>query len=160
MSIIPGIHAQLNIDLPPPYYVSSWMYSGESISDGVLTPSASRPSQEIKIKVSGDGATVHGVIRDQSGDPVANTLAIIAPWPMRFIDGFPVCRTANATSGEFTFSQLAPGEYRLLAIEEFAWEEWQRPGLLEAQLRDATPVIAKAGSETKSETEVRRIAVQ
>ena len=108
-----------------------------------------------ELMVGQDGAPdIEIVLRTDPGE-IAGTLAPSAAatgrvWLLLVSEsGKRPPKTAWLSSGEFRFTGVAPGKYRIHAWNSGTEVEWGTPGLLSTLALSGTPVEVKAGGETK-----------
>lgn len=137
---------------PPPWYVQSATSGTVDIlrDDLVIVPG--RRPEPLDIVLRDDGATLSGKIVDNGAG--APGFVVLIP-----DQGSPdQIRTSNTgSSGEFQLSALAPGDYKLLALDRSDAIEFRRPEVLAPYLSKAVRVVLRAGEQT--DTSVERIPV-
>jgi hypothetical protein len=88
-------------------------------ADATLKPvdigSGAQPVLEVLI--SANGGTVSGTVRNDKGESVAASQVVLAPVSRELGGVQRLVKTAAASQGTFRFSGVAPGDYRVLAIE-------------------------------------------
>lgn len=126
-------------------YVSSISSGGVDLTRDVLTVGPGGASAPIEITLRNDGGAIDGSVTGQlqAGGEMPNT----------WIYAIPLLAT-NATlpnlswgaSGKFTFSNLAPGSYRVVACDSFQQIEFRTPEGLAAWAGKGQVVNVEAGS--------------
>ena len=157
--MVPGATGQFNLSLPERYFISSATYAGQPIRDLIVTANPLATSSDILIKVAASGATVQGTVKDK-GEPVPRAIAVLMPWPIRLFGNFPICLTAPVEDGAFRFAQLPPDSYRLIVVEEEAWNtELQRPGVLDALAASGASVDTQEHQNIQLDEDLKHIVV-
>jgi Carboxypeptidase regulatory-like domain len=102
------------LNLPEDYYLKSVAISGHEMPPDRVLVSGTRGDMEITFSAS--GARIDGVLYDSKGDPTRGSVLLAPDVPQ---PGPPdLFRRASADSkGKFTLRGVAPGSYRLLALE-------------------------------------------
>jgi hypothetical protein len=102
------------LNLPEDYYLKSVAISGHEMSPNDVLVSGSRG--DLEITFSAAGAQIDGVLYDAKGDPTRGSILLAPDVPQ---PGPPDLyrRTSADSKGKFTLRGIAPGSYRLLAVE-------------------------------------------
>jgi len=102
------------LNLPQDYYLKSVAISGHEMSPDDVQVSGTRGDMEITFSAA--GAQVEGVLYDSKGDPTRGSVLLVPDVPQ---PGPPDLyrRTSADSKGKFTLHGVAPGSYRLLAVE-------------------------------------------
>ena len=137
-------------DMPDGWYVAS-------VSDGVrdvlrngLLVAGSR-EESIEIVISDDGGRIEGIARDAAGSIVSNALMVLIPPIDRRgpFARFPFA--VSDASGIFSFQAVAPGEYRLLALDMagnlIETPYWEAPEFLAEYERRGERVVVAPSSQ-------------
>jgi hypothetical protein len=126
--------------LPSDAYVSDIRQNGNSVlNDGFIwsNPSAGL----IEVRVSPRGGSVQGIVRDTTQQPVKQATVILVPDLARRNNSLLYMRVLTDNGGRFGLRGVAPGEYKLFAVQE------------------APPFGAEADSEFIATHESRGLAV-
>ncbi|MBI5282099.1 MAG: carboxypeptidase regulatory-like domain-containing protein [Candidatus Solibacter usitatus] len=127
----PGEKAELKLSgLPERYAVKEITYNGGSTEEGVFTPNRQAPSQTLEVLLTDKPAVIGGVVK-RGGKPLAGALVVLASWPVALRAEWP--RTVRAVAGEdgrYAFQALAPGTYRVFAVEFGLRRRLEFPGAL------------------------------
>jgi hypothetical protein len=112
-----------------------------------ISPGAHPPP--IQIVLRGDFATITGSV--QSGGHATKAGVLLVP------DRGGVSKvqsTSAGADGEFQFSMLAPGDYRILAFDHIERLEYRNPEVLEPYLSRANRVTVQASEQGKAAVEL------
>jgi hypothetical protein len=102
------------LNLPEDYYLKSVAVSGhQMLPDDVLVSGA---RGDLEITLSAAGAQVDGILYDSKGEPIRGSVLLAPDVPQ---PGPPDLyrRTSADSKGKFTLRGVAPGSYRLVAVE-------------------------------------------
>jgi protocatechuate 3,4-dioxygenase beta subunit len=141
-NIFPG----QQIIMPPAgqqLYVKSMLYAGQDVSNGII-PNA-QPGASLAIAMGTDPGGVDGTVQLgslESGTPVS--IAIV-PDDARAARTDLRQFTGSSAEGAFTFRWLAPGDYKIFALETPDFEDTQNNDLLQLLEGKATTVTIHAG---------------
>jgi len=120
--------------LARPCYVKEVRYNGHPISDNVVPMDANALAHSLQIVLDDKPATIMGTVTDRD-KPVSQAHVVLVRWPPNSMDLFLSASTATGDdNGKFTFSGLAPGDYRLLAVSSEAKRKLEGPKVLEGLL--------------------------
>ena len=101
-------------NLPEYFYLKSVAISGHEMSPNDVLVSGSRGDMEIAISAA--GARIDGVLYDAKGEPTRGSVLLVPdvsqPGPPDLYR-----RTSADSKGAFTLRGVAPGSYRLIAVE-------------------------------------------
>ena len=111
--IQPGEYRVSAVGVPATHYVKTLQFNGQDLLSGPMLLSDSAGSG-IALVLSSDVGQVKGVVTDAAARPVGGVPAVIVPETKR-PDLYR--NVATDQNGQFTFSGVAPGEYRV-----FAWD--------------------------------------
>lgn len=140
--------------LPAGHYVKSIRYNEIESPDGTIQVPAAGGGN-LAIVVSGKGGTIEGTVTTDQGKPGVNSMVIL--WSKDKPERFDLTRTATANAqGQYTFSGLAPGDYRVMAVDDVERGMETDPEFLKRNESSAEVVSIKESSrETKGLKEVR-----
>jgi hypothetical protein len=129
------------------YYIASIQYNGADVSTP-FSPNLYGGSHNLKVVFSDKTSTVQGSVTTRDSEP-ANGIVLIAPWPLRPATGVLSARSAWQyevaqidTSGRYAFTGLAPGTYRIIALD--------RPAFNISQTLEAGVELTLSAGEVKS----------
>jgi hypothetical protein len=127
------------------WYVQSAEYNGANLLNGEMTV-RSGSSGPMQIVLSDDGAELEVSLPPHKGGRAATILLI----PQR---GGPKLAQSlgSITEGTLQRTNLAPGEYTVLAVENGENLEYANPDVLDAYLSRASHVTLSAGQTGKVE---------
>ena len=134
------------------WYVQS-VTSGSTdlLRDELVVPAGSQiPAIEVVLR--NDGATLRGTVQFD-GSPEQGTAILV---PDR--GSAAQAKVAPASqSGEFTFRQLAPGDYRLLAFDRVSDLEYRDPEVLNSYLSRGVHVSVQANRQSNTSVELIKV---
>jgi hypothetical protein len=118
------------LKLDPKLAVASVRYNRGTADDGLFTLNRSAPSQLLEVEITDRPATLAGLVKDGER-PVAGSLVVVAPWPSALRADWPIThRTLASPEGAYAFRNLAPGQYRVFAIDAGLRLKLEEPGVL------------------------------
>jgi len=82
---------------------------------------------------------LNGVVRDETGAPVPDSLVMLQPDPRHADPDIHVCQRTADQNGTFTCQNLAPGKYRIAAWRKFP-DQLAAQGVGDAVSSSGTPV--------------------
>lgn len=136
-------------NLPEDYYLKSVAVSGHELSPDDVLVSGSRGDMDIVISPA--GARVDGVLYDSIGNPTRGSILLAPDIPQ---PGPPDLyrRTSADSKGKFTLRGVAPGSYRLVAVESVSLDtEINEPDFLRTiGNRGQTLSVEESGKYTVS----------
>lgn len=101
---------------PAAYFLKSVRFNEVESPDLTITVPPTGGGQ-LAITLSSKGGSLEGQVTNEARQPAANSTVLL--WPKDRPERFDLIRTATANGqGQYSFSGLAPGDYRLVAIEE------------------------------------------
>ena len=102
------------LNLPEDYYLKSVAISGHEMPPDDVLVSGTRGDMELTFSAA--GAQVEGVLYDSKGEPTRGSVLLAPDVPQ---PGPPDLyhRTSADSKGKFTLHGVAPGSYRLVALE-------------------------------------------
>jgi hypothetical protein len=112
--------AKYKIQVPqiPNYYVADIRQGATSFyNDGIITVTGEEQTSPVEIILSTGGGQLQGVVHNKKGEPVAARVALIPQVPLHLNSLLYKRAVAPAATGQFTFTSVAPGTYKI-----FAWE--------------------------------------
>jgi hypothetical protein len=150
LQVPPGEY-QVISQIPQMYLVS--VTSPDTPVKGRMLEVKAGASPKLEI-VAGNGyAQVEGVA-NHDGHAASGVMVLLAPEDSK--DNQTLFRRDQSDSdGTFLLSNIIPGRYRLLAIDE-GWDlDWADPNVLAAYLRKSIPVQVRAHDKLKQSVEVQ-----
>ena len=113
--------------------VSSVRVGGLDAMDFGLEVTPGRDLTGVEVVFSDQQTALSGTLQDGTGRPTADYTVIVFPADQRY--WLPGARRIQATrpttSGQFSFTGLPPGEYRLAAVTDVETGIWFDPGFLQ-----------------------------
>jgi len=155
-SVTPGTYS-VEIYPNPPYYVESARCGSVNLLDQNLTVTTGAGTQSIEITLRDDSAILEGSVKLEGGTDSA--LVILIPREgRRRIQTVPVSRPVPGPGGEsaatFTLWQVAPGSYRVLAVDRAEDFEYGNPEILREYADKASEISFAANQRAKIELDV------
>jgi uncharacterized protein (DUF2141 family) len=146
-NLTPG-HYSVEITAAPPWHVSAVTSGTRDLLREDLVIVAGRRPDPVEVVLHDNGATLHGKIRAE-GQAVSGNVVL-------FSDQMSLDRAQTAVAqnqGEFLFSGVAPGDYKILAFDSIEGLEFRNPDAL-------SPYLSKAVAVTLQPSEVTNIGVE
>ncbi len=150
VQVVPGEYQVMGEN--PQMYVASISSPNAPVKGHLLQVSAgAAPRLEI---VAGTGYGQIEGTAESAGHPASGVMVLLAPEDAK--DNQILFRRDQSDSdGTFLLSNIIPGRYRLLAIDE-GWElNWADPNVLAAYLKKSIPVQVRAHDKLKQTVEVQ-----
>lgn len=151
--VTPGDYDVSVSGLPDGFYLKS-IRAGEqeTIHTGLTIPPGAAPA--LKIVARPNAGALEGTVKNKEGQPVAGSTVVL--WPTTKNARQALFKTATTDAqGRYTFSSVAPGDYRLAAFEFLEPGAAQDPDFLRAFESKAEKVsIQEKGRETKALVEI------
>jgi hypothetical protein len=139
--------------LRAPHYVKEVRYNGHRISDNIVQMDAGAPSHSLEIVVDDKPAAVMGAVTDRD-KPVSRPSVVLARWPLNTIDWFySVIMATGDENGKFSFTGLAPGDYRVFAVASEVKGKLDEPGVMEQ-------LLSRAEKMSLNERTVQNVALK
>jgi hypothetical protein len=149
----PG-HYRLEVEtssLPDGCYVQKVKLGGQEVSTDDFEI---QTSAQLDVVLSHTAGTITGSVSDDDGKPFPNSTVTLIP-----TDGMsPPVRESVDDDGNFKFTAVRPGKYKLFAWEEVDDGLWQDPEFLQKYANRATEITV--GSSQAQEAQLRVIAVE
>lgn len=140
---IPPGHYPINVDhLPSCCFVQELRLGGHEISANDFEVLASAP---LELILSNTAGAIAGAVSDAAGKPFPGSAVTLIPSDAK---SHPVKQIAD-DDGNFKFTNLPPGKYRLWAWEEVDDDQWQDPAFRKKYEGQATEV-AVGPSQTEN----------
>ncbi len=130
------------------FYVASAIFGNEDLLRDDLVIAAQGNPQSIEVSVRDDGGTISAAV-SPGGDRSVNTVFAVS-------QDFPkaIQRAFTNKDGVAVFSGVAPGHYKVFAVDNAADLEYRMPGVLDHFLLRASDVIVQAKQEASVRVEV------
>ena len=139
----PGGKLQVVVSgMPKNYYVKEVLYNGSRGAGRIFAFNPGVMQQGLEIVCSDRGGALSGTVRDEGGSAVGNAKVLLAPWPANIVSQFPydAMETDADSSGNFGFTGLTPGNYRVIAVPPTVRPKLEEPGILMNLLGASDPV--------------------
>ncbi|MBI1789949.1 MAG: carboxypeptidase regulatory-like domain-containing protein [Acidobacteria bacterium] len=104
--------------LPEEMYLRAVRVSGQDAPDKAVDLTAAGSGTTVEVILSPKAATVGGVSK-KDGQPAPGTTVLLLPDPYRPGDRYQLKMAITDQTGRFRFAGVAPGKYRLYALEEY-----------------------------------------
>ena len=152
--LVEGVRYAFSVTgLPEDAYIADIRTGNLSVfSDGSFVVQSS--PEPIEIQVESQGGSVHGLVRDAAGQPVANASVLLAPDFVKRKSSLLYKRTITNSAGQFSVRGLAPGDYQLFAWPSALQGAEEDPAFLEPFESRSTTVRANAGLTTEADLRV------
>jgi hypothetical protein len=128
-----------------PYLMKDLSVKGAKLTGRVIEVSGQSPIT-VNVTMSKEVARVEGVVKAEDADaPVSGAMVVLVPEDAA--NELPLFRRYQSdTDGSFTFTNVLPGKYTLLALRK-GWDlEWGRPDVLREFLAGGEPLeVAPSG---------------
>ena len=143
--------------LPPAFYLKSVrMGDVDALESGLDTSPGAAGTLEITI--SGNGGQIEGSAADSKQKPVPGAVVSLVPdVPLR--ERLMLFKTtATDTTGHFSISGIAPGEYKLFAWQQVEDGAYQDPEFLKPYENQGQAVTIREGSRETAQLKVISVA--
>jgi hypothetical protein len=141
--------------LPEKAYVKSIQMGGQETIDSGLDLTDIWAVPPLEILVGPNGATVEGTVTLDSYKPAPGAWVCLVPEPPRPELTYRI-KSATATGdGKFTFAGVAPGEYRLYALDQLKRDPYGDLEFLKPFESRATKLTVKEGERKRADLIVR-----
>ena len=151
-------HYWVNVyGLPPAFYLKSVrMGDVDALESGLDTSPGAAGTLEITI--SGNGGQIEGSAADSKQKPVPGAVVSLVPdVPLR--ERLMLFKTtATDTTGHFSISGIAPGEYKLFAWQQVEDGAYQDPEFLKPYENQGQAVTIREGSRETAQLKVILVA--
>ena len=119
-NILPGKYRVKVEPLPENAYLKTLEIDGAASTNGIADLSKAARAASAKLVAGSDGAQISGLVLDTNGERMATNVVMI--FLAQSAEDIPLAGngTAQATpDGKYTIKALAPGKYRLFALNVF-----------------------------------------
>jgi len=146
--IPPGEYqAMVTYRSPLDVYVKSMRLGTDDVRNGFRLDAT--PAEPLEIVAGNNGGVVDGVALTRSGQLAAGAAVILVP-DASFRKRMWAFKTATAdATGAFHFDVIAPGSYRILALDAVEAGAWQSPDFLSRYESEGQPLTIDEGSTRK-----------
>jgi len=143
----PGIYT---VDIPPNpgWYVESARYGSVDLLSEDLTASEGGTTEPIEITLRNDGATASGNVGGRGVAPASGMVLLVPSRAPRLVKVTPIM------NGSFTIDDLAPGSYRVVALDRSDDLEYTNPEALQDYLTKAREVTLGPKQESRLDLEL------
>jgi uncharacterized protein (DUF2141 family) len=151
--LAPGRYRFSVVGAPPGLKPKSVMAGGRDALDSPLEVKAGEDVGGVVATLSDKSTVVSGMLQDSGGQPATDYTVIAFAADSRF--WMPNSRRIQAarpaTTGAFTFRDLPPGDYLLVAVTDVETGQWYDPAFLR-QLQGAAASMKLGEGERKTQT--------
>jgi hypothetical protein len=143
----PGAYS---VDIHPTsgWYVESARYGSiDLLTEDLIVPEGGT-TEVIEITLRNDGASASGNVRARGSSPANGAVLLVPSRAPRLVN------VAQFTNGTFTISDLAPGSYRAIALDQVDDLEYTNPEALRDYLSKAQDVTLSPKQETHVDLEL------
>jgi hypothetical protein len=148
--LTPGDYS-INVGLNKGYIQSIKTGNEDVLSNGLHV--REEQNDLINIGIATEGAVVEGRVVNAAGEATPNVTAALVPVALpRRIDLYRSTQTDD--SGHYHFSDVAPGDYKLLSWEEVESGAWQNANFIRAHDQSGTLLHVDRGSPLNIDTTV------
>lgn len=143
-AIFPGLYRLTVENLSPDFYLKAATLNGSGVLHNGLTLSSATPEAMLEISLGSDGGMLTGTVHQEDNAPAAGAVvALIPDSPQENrIDLFK--RTITNAMGAFTLSDIAPGDYHILACQGTDGQDCSGPDFVAKVERLGTSVEVQA----------------
>ncbi|HKV99825.1 MAG TPA: carboxypeptidase-like regulatory domain-containing protein [Vicinamibacterales bacterium] len=130
--VMPGKYKIAVAGPPAAWTMKSAIFGGRDVLDFPLEVKPSEDQGGGVITLTTHPGTLSGMLQDPSGQPTAAYTIIVFPLDERLWapPARRIMSTRPSTDGRYSFSGLAPGEYRLVAVTDVEPGQWYDPAFL------------------------------
>jgi protocatechuate 3,4-dioxygenase beta subunit len=142
LGVVPGEYRLRASSGVSGWWAKSAMAGGRDVLDSMLTVTERESIANLTLTMVDRSAGVRGVLQDAMSRPTADYTVILFPADPRY--WLPLSRrihaTRPATDGQFAFSALPAGDYRLAAVTDVESGAWYDPEFLRQLLAASIPI--------------------
>ena len=140
-----GVFRVAPLGLPPGFYLKEARLDGV---DALNSPASFSNASRLDIVISSRGGQIDGTVRDDRSNPMPNVQAVLVPdSPRNRPELFQSVDTDF--EGNFTMTDIAPGDYRLFAWEALEPYAWFDPEVLAHFESSSKPIHVSESSVQK-----------
>ena len=154
--VIPGRYRLSATGLPTGWMLKSAVFGGRDALDTMLDVRGGDELSGGILTFTTQSTELSGTLQDQSGSPISDFTIVAFGSDRRFWT--PMSRRIQATrpssDGRFSFRNLPPGDYRLVAVVDPEPGEWFDPAFLEQLMAGAFPLTLGDGEKKTQDVRV------
>jgi hypothetical protein len=154
----PDRHLVAVTGLPDRAYVKSIQLGGQETIDSGLDLTDMQTVPPLDILISPNGATVEGTVSLDHYKPAPDAWVCLVPDPARPELTYRIKSATAGGDGRFTFAGVAPGEYRLYALEQLKRDPYGDLEFLKPFESKALQLTVKEGERKRADLIVRSAA--
>jgi Carboxypeptidase regulatory-like domain len=143
----PGIYS-VDIRPNPGWYVESALYGSVDLLTNDLTVPEGGTMEAIEITLRNDGASASGNVRGRGVAPASGMVLLVPSRAPRLVKVTPIM------NGSFTIDDLAPGSYRVIALDRSDDLEYTNPEALQVYLTKARDVTLGPKQKSRLDLEL------
>jgi hypothetical protein len=143
----PGIYS-VDIRPNPGWYVESALYGSVDLLTNDLTVPEGGTMEAIEITLRNDGASASGNVRGRGVAPASGMVLLVPSRAPRLVKVTPIM------NGSFTIDDLAPGSYRVIALDRSDDLEYTNPEALQDYLTKARDVTLGPKQKSRLDLEL------
>jgi len=151
-------HYWVNVyGLPPAFYLKSVrLGDADALESGLDTSRGAAGTLEITI--SGNGGQIEGSAADSKQKPASGAVVSLVPDVPRRERLMLFKTTATDTTGHFSITGIAPGEYKLFAWQQIEDGAYQDPEFLKPYENQGQAITIREGSRETAQLKVISVA--
>jgi hypothetical protein len=134
-------------------YIADVLENGVSIYESGLSV-GDQPPGRIEIRLKRDGGSIEGSVTDADGKPVLGATVILAPASQRREIVALYKSATSVRSGRFVISNIAPGDYRLLALQALESRAYEVPEFLDRYDDRAQRITVAGGGRLQAQLRI------
>jgi protocatechuate 3,4-dioxygenase beta subunit len=140
-----------------PFYVATVLAGQSDVTESGLSVSERQSAANLEVILGGDGGTVKGELRDQAGQPLADSFVVLAPADIRLrYSARHFKSVATDSNGRFIVRGIIPGTYLLFPWPYGGVYSLLRPELFARLQPFAAKVVVEKESEVTQNLEVSK----
>jgi len=143
----PGIYS-VDIHPTPGWYVDAAHYGSVNLLTQDLSIAEGEASDEIEITLRKDGAKISGNVRGSARNSSAATVLLVPGRTPQIVT------QVHAVDGSYSFRDIAPGAYRVLALDRADDLEYRNPDVMRDYLTKAQSITLSAKQEVRMDLDI------
>lgn len=140
-----------------PFYVATLLNGTSDVTESGIAVSERQGPLTVEVVLGGDGGTLKGELRDESGQPLAESFVVLAPADLRYrYDARHFKSAATDDKGRFRVRGIIPGDYLLFPWPYGAVHNLLRPELFARLEKFAATIVVEKESEITQDLEISK----